>query len=94
MADKFTMLDRRQYITKAGDGLVDEGDEDAASLFGIPGRRVLTADCKRLGYKPMKKAKGNGKKEAPALENKAAKTPETKKPNVFVKTANAMKGKK
>lgn len=94
MADKFTMLDRRQYINKAGDGLVDEGDEDAASLFGIPKRRVLTADCKRLGYKPMPKAKAKGgKKEAAKVENKGAKAP-AKKLSVFIKTANAMKGKK
>lgn len=53
--ETFVTLDRKLWLTEGHDRLVEHGDPEARVLFGIAGRRVSAAECKRLGYKPNKK---------------------------------------
>lgn len=69
-----TILDRKLWLTAAQDALVEDGDKKAAFLYGAKGHIRLTAECKKLGYKPLKK-KG---KEAEPVENKEAEVDEDK----------------
>ena len=70
-----TTMDRKLWLTEAGDELVEDGDRRARFLYGVKGRVKRTDECERLGYKPLKKAKV---KEAEPVENKEAAAPENK----------------
>ncbi len=48
-------LDRKLWLTEERDRLVEHGDPDARFLFGVAGRRMNGAECKRVGYKPNSK---------------------------------------
>lgn len=70
--DKVT-IDRRLWLTKDRDRVVEDGDPEAASLYSTPGKRVPREEAEALGVvKPQRKqaAKAEDKKSAPA-ENKA-----------------------
>lgn len=48
-------LDRKLWLTEDRDELVEHGDPKARFLFGVAGRRMNGAECKRVGYKPNSK---------------------------------------
>lgn len=48
-------LDRKLWLTEDRDELVEHGDPKARFLFGVAGRRMNGAECKRVGYRPDSK---------------------------------------
>lgn len=62
MSSRIT-VDRRLWLNAAKDGLVEDGDPDAAFLWAGPGREVSKDDADRLGYKPKAARKTPAKKK-------------------------------
>jgi hypothetical protein len=68
-------LDRTLWLTAEKDRVVEDGDLEAAHLYGNPGHAVPRAEAEKLGALPKEEAKP---KAAPKPANKMAPKPEDK----------------
>lgn len=65
-------VDRKLWLTKDRDRVVEDGDPEAAFLYATPGKRVPREEAERLGVvKPQRKQAAKAEdKQAPRSENK------------------------
>lgn len=62
-------LDRRLWLTAGRDAVVEDGDPDAAFLYGTAGKKVPREEAERLGAVPAEKPQ---RKQAAKTEDKQA----------------------
>ncbi len=90
--EKPVTLDRKLWLTEDGDKLVEHGDPDARFLFGVAGRRMNGAECKRLKYRPNAKLAADDE-TAQILASDAEKQAEIEKKELAAKEAEASETK-